>query len=46
MELESIEPSHRAFANGRYILENPVSLDTLVFAYRFLVESIKVMPVH
>ena len=32
MEFETIEPPHRAFAGGCYIFENPVSLDTLVFA--------------
>jgi hypothetical protein len=36
MEFEAIEPAHRAFANGRYIFENPVSLDTLIFAYRYI----------
>jgi hypothetical protein len=31
MEFEAIEPPHRAFANRRYILEYPASLDAFVF---------------
>jgi hypothetical protein len=32
VEFEAIEPTHRAFAHGRYILENTVAFDTFVFA--------------